>query len=80
TMCKAMGKRAHIWKISRGMINFVAKAGDILHLPLNSFRLDKLTENYVVSNAKLKKALEIETMPIEATDGLTSTIKSFSVH
>ncbi len=76
-MCAAMGKKAHIWKISRGLISFVAKIGDILHLPLNTFRLDKLTENYVVSNAKIKKALGIEKMPIDACDGLTKTIKSF---
>ena len=35
-----------------------ALAGDILHLPLNSERQKKLTESYVVSNKKLKKALE----------------------
>ena len=77
-MCAAMGKKANIWKISKGLINFGAKIGDILHLPLNTFRLDKLTENYVVSNAKIKKALDIKTMPVDPTDGLTLTIKSFS--
>ncbi len=76
-MCAAMGKKVHIWKISRCLISFVAKIGDILHLPLNTFRLDKLTENYVVSNAKIKKALGIENMPTDACNGLTKTIKSF---
>ncbi len=76
-MCTAMGKKAHIWRISKGLINFMAKTGDILHLPLNSFRLTKLTENYVVSNAKIKKALGISSMPVDARDGLTKTITSF---
>lgn len=76
-MCSAMGKKARIWKISKGLVNMVAKAGDMLHLPLNSFRLEKLTENYVVSNAKIKQALGIETMPVDARDGLTKTIQSF---
>lgn len=76
-MCAAMGQKAHIWKISRDLISFCARMGDILHLPLNTFRLDKLTENYVVSNAKIKKALGIEKMPIDACDGLTKTIQSF---
>ena len=76
-MCRAMGKKAHICNIGRNFIKFFAKIGDILHLPLNSFRLDKLTENYVVSNAKIKKALEIEAMPVDACDGLTKTIQSF---
>ena len=79
-MCKAMDKKARIWKINKGLINFVAGTGDLLHLPLNTFRLEKLTENYVVSNAKIKKALGIDKMPVDATDGLTLTIKSFSSH
>ena len=76
-MCTAMGKKSHIWRISKGLINFMAKTGDVLHLPLNSFRLVKLTENYVVSNAKIKFALGISSMPVDARDGLTKTIKSF---
>lgn len=76
-MCEAMGKKAHIMRIPRALIKGGAKLGDLLHLPLDSFRLDKLTENYVVSNAKIKKALGIERMPIRAADGLTKTIQSF---
>ncbi|MCM1400934.1 MAG: NAD-dependent epimerase/dehydratase family protein [Bacteroides sp.] len=76
-ICSAMGKRARIWRINRGLVSLGAKSGDILHLPLNSFRLNKLTENYVVSNAKIKRALDIEKMPVDARDGLTATIKSF---
>ena len=50
----------------------------MLHLPLDSERLTKLTEDYVVSNAKIKKALGIDKMPIRAEEGLTQTIKSFT--
>lgn len=76
-MCEAMNKKAHILRIPTGMIRFCAKVGDLFHLPLNSFRLDKLSENYVVSNNKIKHALGIERMPTDARDGLTKTIKSF---
>lgn len=77
TMCAGMDKKSHIWKVPRALINIVAKMGDLLHLPLNTFRLDKLTENYVVSNAKIKNALGISSMPVDARDGLIRTIKSF---
>ena len=76
-MCEAMGKKSHIWGINKSFIRLLAKTGDILHLPLNTFRLDKLTENYVVSNDKIKKALGIKRMPVDARTGLTKTIKSF---
>ncbi len=73
----ALGKKSHTWKVPKGFIKFGAKIGDVLHLPLNTFRLDKFTENYVVSNEKIKRALNIERMPVEARDGLTKTIQSF---
>lgn len=76
-MCKAMGKKSHIWRVPMSFIKFGAKIGDLLHLPLNTFRLDKLTENYVVSNKKIKRAINIERMPVEARYGLTKTIQSF---
>lgn len=76
-MCRAMGKKCRIWKINKNFISFCAKAGGVLHLPLNPDRLHKLTENYVVSNAKIKKVLDIEKMPVRAEDGLTLTIHSF---
>lgn len=77
-ICEAMGKKAHIWKIPRGLMEGVAKIGGALHLPLNPERLQKLTENYVSSNAKIKKALGIEKLPVRAKDGLIKTIKSFN--
>ena len=76
-ICSAMGKKAHIWRIPRGLMEGVAKIGGALHLPLNAERLQKLTENYVSSNAKIKKALGVEPLPVRAKDGLMMTIKSF---
>lgn len=76
-ICEAMGKKAHIWRIPRSLMNGCAKVGGWLHLPLNPLRMQKLTENYVVSNAKIKKALGIEHMPVSAKDGLFATIESF---
>lgn len=76
-ICEAMGKRAFIWHLPVGIMKFMASVGTICHLPLNNERLRKLTENYVVSNSKIKNALGVETLPIDARDGLIKTIKSF---
>lgn len=77
TMCEVMGKKVHIWKLNKGMMESCAGLGTLLHLPLNTERLRKLTENYVVSNAKIKQALGISKMPVTAKEGLIKTIKSF---
>jgi len=69
--------KARIWEINSGLISFAAKVGDTLHLPLNSERLKKLTESYVVSNNKLKKTLGIEKMPVSAEEGMRRTLRSF---
>lgn len=69
-------KKDKIISIPKGIIRFVARLGDIFSLPLNTEKLTKLTENYVVSNKKLKKALEID-LPFSSREGLKKTIESF---
>jgi len=73
----SIGNKASIWKINQKLIKSLAKVGDILHLPLNTDRLQKLTESYVVSNEKLKKALGIKNMPVTSRDGMMRTLESF---
>jgi nucleoside-diphosphate-sugar epimerase len=76
-MCYVMGKRLKIWKINKKIIYLCANIGSVLYLPLNTKRLQKLTENYLVSNAKIKDALGIDKLPVTAKKGLVKTIKSF---
>nr|WP_232325590.1 NAD-dependent epimerase/dehydratase family protein [Pedobacter panaciterrae] len=76
-MAEAEGSKAKLWKINSGIIKGIAAIGDRLRLPLNSERLKKLTESYVVSNKKIKHALKIENLPITSREGLLTTIKSF---
>lgn len=76
-MCETMGKKPRIWKMPRGMVRFMASTGTVLHLPLNKERLRKLTENYVVDNGKIKRALGIKELPVSSAEGIRRTIRSF---
>lgn len=76
-ICSVLGKKARIWNLPQGLMRECAKIGTLLHLPLNEERLQKLTENYVSSNRKIKKALGIERMPVRAEEGIKLTIQSF---
>ena len=72
------GKKERLLKIPKHLISIAAKTGDYLKLPLNSERLKKLTENYIVSNQKIKTALNIDSLPITAEEGMKKTIESFN--
>lgn len=69
-------KPAKVWNIPKPFITIIAKIGDIMPLPINSERLTKLTENYVVSNQKIIKAMGKE-VPLSVTEGIRKTILSF---
>lgn len=74
---KVLDKEPRLWHLSSGLIKNLVKVGDVLPLPLNSERLKKLTESYVVSNEKIKTALSIDSLPLTAQEGLVKTIRSF---
>lgn len=76
-IAEAVGRKPRLWKLSKNFIRGVAKAGDKLNMPLNTEKLNKLTENYIVSNDKIKSALNIDRMPVATKDGLLKTILSF---
>ena len=71
------GKKATILNMNQNLIKLLARMGDFLKLPLDSERLQKLTESYVVSNAKIKEALG-KPLPVSSKEGLMRTFKSFA--
>lgn len=77
-MCEVMSCKHRIWYINKELITHIATIGNILHLPLNQERLIKLTQNYIVSNKKIKQALDIQQLPLSAKEGLIKTILSFN--
>ncbi|MDD3003621.1 NAD-dependent epimerase/dehydratase family protein [Flavobacterium sp.] len=74
---EVLNKKSKFLSIPKGLIEAVAKVGDFLRLPLNSERVKKLTESYVVSNQKIKNALRVDKLPLTAEEGIQKTIKSF---
>lgn len=73
---QSLQKKSRILKISSFFIKKTARLGDYLQLPINSERLQKLTENYVVSNEKVKNAIK-KPLPVKTEEGLLKTFMSF---
>ena len=74
---EVLGKKVRIWHVNQNIMKGCARVGTWFGLPLNDERLRKLTENYVVSNRKIKTVLGIEKMPVNAEEGMRRTIRSF---
>ena len=72
----SLNRKQTILSFNKKIILFIAKVGDIIKLPLNSERLTKLTESYMVSNLKIKTALG-KKMPLTTEEGLLKTFQSF---
>lgn len=75
-LSQAVGRKPRLLHVPRAWIRLLARIGDVSKLPLNTDRLQKLTGSFVVSNAKLKSAFNIE-LPVSARDGILQTALSF---
>ena len=76
-IAETCGKRAKLWRVPKGVMRMVARIGDVLHLPLNTERIVKLTEDSFVNNSHLKSQLGWNRMPIRAEEGMRRTLRSF---
>jgi nucleoside-diphosphate-sugar epimerase len=75
-LAASQNRKPRIWSISKRVIEFSAKIGNVLKLPLNEERLQKLTDSYVVSNKKLMTAIG-KPLPVSSREGLLKTFQSF---
>ena len=73
---EVVNKPVRFLKIPKIFLGIIAKIGDFLPIPLNSERLQKLTENYEVSNLKIKNAIQ-KKLPLSSIEGIKKTITSF---
>ena len=75
-IAKVLKKKPRIWKAPKCLVNFIARLGDSVKLPINTERLHKLTSSFRVSNGKISAAIG-KPMPVSVRDGLFKTLSSF---
>jgi len=63
--------------LPRFIIKGIARIGDFVPIPINTKKFKKLTNNLLVSNQRIKAALEIKSLPLTAEEGLEKTLRSF---
>ena len=67
---------ARILNLPKFVIRIISTIGDIFPIPINNERVQKLTENYRVSNRKIKSTLGKE-LPLSSKEGIQKTLRSF---
>ena len=75
-IAQSFGRKARLWRINTKLIKSIATIGNNLPLLINTERLNKLTENYTVDNAKLREFLNTP-LPVSNVEGIKRTIFSF---
>ena len=76
-IAKTKGIKSNIWFINKTLIKSIAVFGNILNLPFNTDKLNKLTDNYVVNTSKIKKYLN-KTILLTSREGFIKTFQSFN--
>lgn len=76
-MSESLDKKPRIVSVTPKFVKVLATFGTLVKLPFTKEKLQKLTENYVVSNQKIKDTLNIQ-LPVSTKKGLIRTIKSFN--
>lgn len=74
---QTLGRKPRIWRIPPKFIAALARIGDYTPFPLNTKRLQKMTQDYRVSNDKIKQAIGLDRLPVAAAAGLRKTIEHF---
>ena len=77
TISETLNVKPRMLALPRPFVKAIAIMGDVIRMPLNSERLKKMTESYVVSNDKIKKAMHLDYFPLSSRAGLIKTIENF---
>ena len=72
----SLHRKPRIWNLPTYLLNPISKTAAFFGLPSERLK-GKLTENLVVSNAKLKRTLG-QALPLDSKTGLMNTLQSFN--
>ncbi|MDR9365952.1 MAG: NAD-dependent epimerase/dehydratase family protein [Balneolaceae bacterium] len=71
----ATDKKGRIWNVPPFFLELAAKIGNFIPFFINEHRLKKLTGDFIVSNHKIKEAID-KPLPVRSKDGLRKTLNS----
>lgn len=73
---EVLDKKPRIYSIPKVIIYLAARFGDRFRILINTERLSKLTQDFVVSNSKIKKEFSL-VLPVKTEEGLIKTFQHY---
>lgn len=75
-LASTLNNKPKLWHVPKVFVNLLSGIIGIFGMKLTKERLEKLTEDYLVSNDKIKHMLDVK-LPVNSREGLIHTAKSF---
>jgi len=74
TIAEALGTKPRVLRVPPRLVRLGARIGTAARLPFDDDALGKLTETFVVDNARLRRALGLETLPTSTREGIRRAV------
>jgi hypothetical protein len=77
-MAEVLEKKASIYKVPRGLLNLIAKLGNVFQWGFNTQKLFEKSQSRIVNCNKIKETLQIEKMPVNTQAAVMKTIEYYN--
>jgi nucleoside-diphosphate-sugar epimerase len=77
-MAEVLEKKISIYKVPKGLLNFVAKMGNVFQWNFNTQKLFEKSQTRIVNCNKIKDALQLEKMPVNTQAAVLKTIEYYN--
>ncbi len=77
-MAEVLEKKVSIYKVPRGLLNLIAKLGNVFQWGFNTQKLFEKSQSRIVNCNKIKETLQLEKMPVNTQAAVMKTIEYYN--
>lgn len=77
-MAEVLEKKASIYNVPRGLLNLIAKLGNVFQWSFNTQKLFEKSQSRIVNCNKIKDTLQLEKMPVNTQAAVLKTIEYYN--
>ena len=77
-MAEVLEKKASIYKVPKGVLNLLAKMGNVFQWSFNTQKLFEKSQSRLVNNDRIKNQLQLAKMPVDTKTAVCKTIEYYN--